>query len=196
MAPRYPSAAAGVEQAAALGEHGGQETCPLQAKSSIFGGSWSSASAAAPTYIHQHQQYGSGDGDGVFARSSWALEPVSSASLCLTGIPPHLYEIKPEPMIGAADCSSLETHAPLLSDIENGASLATSAGLAEIRSSPPLASGAAEEKQAKEKTTETEASKEHFGLIKVMINQQMDFKNTHNFNYLLGTIIYILFSDL
>ncbi|XP_013864212.1 homeobox protein Hox-A9b [Austrofundulus limnaeus] len=154
MAPRYSSAAAGVEQAAALSEYGGQEeTCPLQAKSSIFGGSWSSSSAAAPTYIHQQQQqqqYGSGDGDGVFARSSWALEPVSSASLCLTGIPPHLYEIKPEPLIGAADCATLETHAPLLSDIENGASLA------ELRSSP-RASGAAEEPQ-EEKTTETEAN--------------------------------------
>ncbi|XP_037532938.1 homeobox protein Hox-A9b [Nematolebias whitei] len=138
MAPRYPSAAAGVEQA--VSEYGGQET--LQAKASIFGGSWSSVtapSAAAPTYIHHHQ-YASGDCDGVFARSSWALEPVS-ASLCLAGIP-H-YDIKPEPLISGADCATLETHTPLLSDIESGASLA------EIQTSP--ASGAAEEKQA-EKT--------------------------------------------
>lgn len=138
MAPRYPAAAAGVEQA--LCEYGGQET--LQGKSSIFGGSWSSVaapSAAAPTYIHQ---YSSGDCDGVFARSSWALEPVS-ASLCLAGIP-H-YDVKPEPLSSGADCATLETHTPLLSDIESGA---------EIQSSP--ASGAAEEPQAAEKTDPSE----------------------------------------
>ncbi|XP_017281907.1 homeobox protein Hox-A9b [Kryptolebias marmoratus] len=151
MAPRYPSAAAGVEQAAPVSEYGGQETCPLQAKSSIFGGSWSSITApaaAAPTYIHHHQYAGSGgggDGDGVFARSPWALEPVS-ASLCLTGIP-H-YEIKPEPLLGGAECTTLETHTPLLSDIENGARVA------EVQASP--ASGAAEETPAAEKGRETD----------------------------------------
>ncbi|KAM8734891.1 homeobox protein Hox-A9b [Acanthopagrus schlegelii] len=125
MAPRY-SSAAGVEQAM-LTEYGGHESFPLQAKSSIFGGSWSPISAhppntATPTYIHH--PYASGDGDGMFTRS-WALDPVS-ASLCLTGLPStgmH-YEIKPEPLVGSAECTTLETHAPLLSDIGNEASLA------------------------------------------------------------------------
>ncbi|XP_041649249.1 homeobox protein Hox-A11b [Cheilinus undulatus] len=125
MAPRF-SSAAGVEQAM-LAEYGGQESCPLQAKSSIFGGSWSPISAhppntAAPTYIHH--PYTSGDCDGMFTRS-WALDPVS-ASLCLTGLPSTAmhYEIKPEPLIGSAECTNLETHTPLLSDIGNEASLA------------------------------------------------------------------------
>ncbi|XP_015797402.3 homeobox protein Hox-A9b [Nothobranchius furzeri] len=146
MAPRYPSAAE-VEQAV-LTEYGGQETCPLQAKPSIFGGSWSSISnTAAPTYIH-HQTYSSGDTDGVFARS-WALEPVS-ASLCLTGIPSTAmrYEIKPEPLIGSTECTTLET--PLLSDIENGSCIAE---IPETSS----ASGAAED-QAAEKKIEIDAN--------------------------------------
>ncbi|XP_037310383.2 homeobox protein Hox-A9b [Pungitius pungitius] len=124
MAPRY-SSSAGVEQAMLSG-YGGQESFPLQAKSSIFGGSWSPISThppntTAPTYIHHH--YTSGDNDGMFTRS-WALDPVS-ASLCLTGLPSTTmhYDIKPEPMIGTAECTTLETHTPLLSDIENGASL-------------------------------------------------------------------------
>ncbi|CAN9514309.1 unnamed protein product [Ophioblennius macclurei] len=124
MAPRY-SSAAGVEQAVVT-EYGGQESCPLQAKSSIFGGSWSTIpshppNTTAPTYIHHH--YTSGDSDGMFTRS-WALDPVS-ASLCLTGLPSTAmhYEIKPEPLIGSAECTTLDTHTPLLSDIENGASL-------------------------------------------------------------------------
>ncbi|XP_058504386.1 homeobox protein Hox-A9b [Solea solea] len=125
MAPRY-SSAAGVEQAV-LTEYGGQESCSLQTKSSIFGGSWSPISAhppntATPTYIHHHYT-SSGDSDGMFTRS-WAMDPVS-ASLCLTGLPSAAmhYEIKPEPLIGSAECTTLETHTPLLSDIENGASL-------------------------------------------------------------------------
>lgn len=120
LAPRY-SSSAGVEQAMVT-EYGGQESCPLQAKSSIFGGSWSTISShppttATPTYIHHH--YTSGDSDGMFTRS-WALDPVS-ASLCLTGLPSTAmhYEIKPEPLIGSAQCTTLETHTPLLSDIEN-----------------------------------------------------------------------------
>ncbi|KAF3691837.1 Homeobox protein Hox-A9b [Channa argus] len=124
MAPRF-SSAAGVEQAM-LTEYGGQESCPLQAKSSIFGGSWSpisthSANTATPTYIHHH--YTSGDSDGMFTRS-WALDPVS-ASLCLTGLPSTAmhYEIKPEPLIGTTECTTLETHTPILSDIENGSSI-------------------------------------------------------------------------
>ncbi|XP_077432346.1 homeobox protein Hox-A9b [Vanacampus margaritifer] len=124
---RFPSAAAGVEQAM-LAEYGGQEACPLQ-KSAIFGASWGPISAhppitAAPTYIHHHYT-GSGDGDGMFARS-WALEPVS-APLCLTGLPSTAamhYEIKPEPLIGSGECTTLETHTPLLSDAESAAALA------------------------------------------------------------------------
>lgn len=159
MAPRY-SSAAGVEQAM-LAEYGGQESCPLQAKSSIFGGSWSPISAhppntAAPTYIHHHhhQHYASGDGDGMFARS-WALDPVS-ASLCLTGLPSTAmhYEIKPEPLIGSAECTTLEAHTPLLSDIENGASLA------EIPCETTSTSKAADDSPSAEEKKEIDASKQ------------------------------------
>lgn len=156
MAPRY-SSAAGVEQTM-LSEYGGQESCPLQAKSSIFGGSWSPISAhpphtAAPTYIHHH--YTTGDTDGMFTRS-WALDPVS-ASLCLTGLPSTAmhYEIKPEPLIGSAECTTLETHTPLLSDIEQGASLA------EIPCETTSASNTATEESpsAAEDKSEIDASK-------------------------------------
>lgn len=127
MAPRYTSAA-GLEQAGQtmLTEYGGQESCPLQAKSSVFGGSWSPISAQppstiTPTYIHH--PYTTGDTDGMFTRS-WALDPVS-ASLCLTGLPSTTmhYDIKSEPLIGSGDCTTLETHTPLVSDIENGTSI-------------------------------------------------------------------------
>lgn len=126
IAPRYPSAA-GVEQTM-LTEYGGHESCPLQGKSTLFAGSWNPITAhppnpGVPTYIHHHH-YTSGDSDGMFTRS-WALDPVS-ASLCLTGLPPTAmhYEIKPEPLIGSAECTPLETHTPLLSDIGNDATLA------------------------------------------------------------------------
>nr|Q1KKZ3.1 RecName: Full=Homeobox protein Hox-A9b [Takifugu rubripes]ABF22401.1 homeobox protein HoxA9b [Takifugu rubripes] len=123
IAPRYPSAA-GVEQTM-LTEYGGHESCPLQGKSTLFAGSWSPITThppnpGAPTYIHHH--YTSGDSDGMFTRS-WALDP---ASLCLTGLPSATmhYEIKPEPLIGSAECTPLETHTPLLSDIGNDATIA------------------------------------------------------------------------
>lgn len=118
---------------------------------------WSPISAhppntATPTYIHH--PYASGDGDGMFTRS-WALDPVS-ASLCLTGLPSTTmhYEIKPEPLIGSAECTTLETHTPLLSDIGNEASLAeipceTTSG----------ASKAAEESPSAEEVREVDASK-------------------------------------
>lgn len=156
MAPRY-SSAAGVEQAVVT-EYGGQDSCPLQAKSSIFGGSWSTVPShptnpATPTYIHHH--YTSGDNDGMFTRS-WALDPVS-ASLCLTGLPSTAmhYEIKPEPLIGSAECTTLETHTPLLSDIENGASLA------EIPCETSTTSKTNEETPSAEEKRETDPSKQH-----------------------------------
>ncbi len=154
MAPRY-SSAAGVEQAM-LTEYGGHESCPLQAKSSIFGGSWSPIPAhppntATPAYIHHH--YTSGESDGMFTRS-WALDPVS-ASLCLTGLPSTAmhYEIKPEPLIGGAECTTLETHTPLLSDIGSEASLA------EIPCQTTSASKAAEVSPPAEEKSEIDASK-------------------------------------
>lgn len=130
MAPRY-SSAPGLEQAShsMLTEYVEQEHCPMQAKSSIFGASWSpisaqpasTASTAHPTYIHHHCP--TGDSDGMFLRS-WALEPVST-SICLTGLPSNIhYDIKSEPLIGTGDCTTLETHTPLMSDIDNGGSLA------------------------------------------------------------------------
>ncbi|KAF7669451.1 hypothetical protein LDENG_00186540 [Lucifuga dentata] len=153
MAPRY-SSAAGVEQAM-LTEYGGQESCPVQAKSSIFGGSWSPISAhppntTTPAYIHHH--YTSGDSDGMFTRS-WALDPVS-ASLCLTGLPSTTmhYEIKPEPLIGSGECTTLETHTPLLSDIENGASLA------EIACQTTSTSEAIQKSPSAEENRETDAN--------------------------------------
>ncbi|XP_053744070.1 homeobox protein Hox-A9b [Synchiropus splendidus] len=125
LAPSCFSSSAGVEHSM-LSEYGGHDSLPLQGKSAIFGGSWgpvATPSASTPTYIHQH--YTSGEShDGMFARS-WALEPVS-APLCLAGLPPtptH-YEIKPEPVIGSGECTTLETHTPLLSDTENGANVA------------------------------------------------------------------------
>lgn len=155
MAPRF-SSAAGVEQAM-ITEYGGQESCPLQAKSSIFGGSWSPIpahppSTATPTYIHHH--YTSGDSDGMFTRS-WALDPVS-ASICLTGIPPTAmhYEIKPEPLIGSTECTPLETHTPILSDIENGASVAEISHETTSTTKTIIESPSAEEKE------ETDASKQ------------------------------------
>ncbi|XP_029927898.1 homeobox protein Hox-A9b [Myripristis murdjan] len=148
MTPRY-SSAAGVEQAM-LAEYGGQESCPLQAKSSIFGGSWSPISAQPPStetpaYIHQH--YTTGDTDGMFTRS-WALDPVS-ASLCLTGLPSTTmhYDIKSEPLIGSGECTTLETHTPLFSDTENGASLTEIACDTSSESKPTDGSLPAEEKR-------------------------------------------------
>lgn len=126
MVPRYPSAASGVEQPLICGEYGGPESCLLQSKSSLFTGAWS---PSAPTYIpHAYSTSGGSssgavDSDGMYPRS-WTLEPLS-ASLCLTGLPPSAahYEIKPEPLIVGAECTALETHAPLLSDIESAATL-------------------------------------------------------------------------
>lgn len=155
MAPRY-SSDAGVEQTM-LTEYGGHESFPLQAKSSIFGGSWNPIPAhppdtATPTYIHHH--YTSGDSDGMFTRS-WALDPVS-ASLCLTGLPSTAmhYEIKPEPLIGSAECTTLETHTPLLSDIGNEASLA------EIPCETTSTSKTTEESPSVEDKREIDASKQ------------------------------------
>ncbi|KAM6967492.1 homeobox protein Hox-A9b [Aplochiton taeniatus] len=124
MAPRY-SSAPGLEQAnqALLSEYGGQDPCSLQAKSTIFGGSWSPISAQPgqihPTYLHHH--YTTGDTDGMFTRS-WTLEPVA-ASMCLTGLSSTIhYDIKSEPSSGNGNCTTLETHTPLVSDIDNGVS--------------------------------------------------------------------------
>lgn len=143
MAPRF-SSASGVEQT----EYGGQESCLLQAKSSIFAGSWSAISAhpgstITPTY------YASGDSDGMFTRS-WALDPVS-ASLCLTGLPSTAvhYEIKPEPVVGSAECMTLETHTPLLVDIESGASFV------DIPETSTSSSKAPEENQTEGETKKT-----------------------------------------
>ncbi|KAJ0000321.1 hypothetical protein NQD34_012163 [Periophthalmus magnuspinnatus] len=124
MAPRYPSTASGVEQPLVSGEYGGSESCLLQSKTSLFTGTWN---PSAPTYIHHAYSTSGGtgaiDSDGMYPRS-WTLEPLPS-SLCLTGLPPTAahYEIKPEPLIASGECTTLESHAPLLSDIENAATL-------------------------------------------------------------------------
>lgn len=142
---RY-SSSAGMEQAS-HNEYGGQEP-----KSSIFGGSWGTIGAHPPN-AYLHHQY-SGDADGMFARS-WALDPLS-ASLCLTGIQSAAahYEIKPEPLIGGAECTTLESHPPLLSDIENGASLT------EIPCETSPTSAASDDKQTDERKEEVDASKQ------------------------------------
>ncbi|XP_056141551.1 homeobox protein Hox-A9b [Lampris incognitus] len=133
MAPSYSAAAAEMEQAghAMLAEYGGQESCPLQAKSSIFAGSWTPIpahppSTAIPTYMQHH--YTTADADGMFTRT-WALDPVS-ASLCLTGLPSAAmhYDIKSEPLVGSGDCTTLETHAGLLCDPESRTCLSDAAG--------------------------------------------------------------------
>ncbi|KAG7276012.1 hypothetical protein CRUP_004409 [Coryphaenoides rupestris] len=113
IAPMY-SSVVGMEQAGQtmLSEYGGQEGFPFQAKSSIFGGSWNPISThpsttTTPTYMHHH--YTAGDTDGMFART-WALDPVS-ASMCLNGLPSTTmhYDIKPEPLFGGGECTTLET---------------------------------------------------------------------------------------
>ncbi|XP_076004668.1 homeobox protein Hox-A9b [Genypterus blacodes] len=126
LAPRY-SSIAGVEQAM-LGEYGGQESCPLRAKSSLFGGSWSPIPVHPPSSAYIHHHHAGGDGDGMFTRS-WALDPIST-SLCLTGLPSAAvhYEIKPEPVIGNGECATLVTPTPLLSDIEHGETLRAKTG--------------------------------------------------------------------
>lgn len=155
IATRY-SSTAGVEQPMLSSEYGGHDSCPLQAKSSIFAGSWSpisghaaAANAAAPTYIHH--PYAGGDSDGMFTRS-WPLDPVS-ASLCLTGLPSTAmhYEIKPEPLIGSGECTTLETHTPLLSD--NGSSTSL------VEMPCESATKAAKERGAEEDIKEVDASK-------------------------------------
>lgn len=172
IAPRY-SSAAGVEQAM-LTEYGGHESCPLQAKSSIFAGAWSPISShatntATPTYIHH--PYAGGDSDGMFTRS-WPLDPVS-ASLCLTGLPSTAmhYEIKPEPLIGSADCTTLETHTPLLSDNGNNASL--------VEIPCETATKAAKERQPAEEIKEVDASKwcSPFLSIVVSLCTRVDVRN-------------------
>ncbi|XP_046895270.1 homeobox protein Hox-A9b [Hypomesus transpacificus] len=150
MAPRY-SSAPGLDQAspAMLTEYGGQEPCPLQAKS--FNGSWSPIPAQTssiapmhPTYIHSH--YPTGDVDGMFTRS-WTLEPLS-APVCLTGLSSSMhYDIKSEPLIGSGDCTTLETHTPLVSDID-GTSLAESEPICDtVISKPNEESKSSEEKK-------------------------------------------------
>ncbi|KAJ8004794.1 hypothetical protein DPEC_G00140010 [Dallia pectoralis] len=128
MASRYPGPT-GLDQASQQIEYGGQDSCPLQMKSSIFSASWSPISTHQPPnsssithqpYLHHHCP--TGDTDGMFMRS-WALEPVST-SICLTGLSSNMhYDIKPEPLIGSGDCTTLETHIPLVSDIDNGTSI-------------------------------------------------------------------------
>lgn len=147
MAPMRYSSSAGIEQTAHT-EYGGQEQ-----KSSIFGGSWSTITAHPPN-AYLHHQY-SGDADGIFARS-WAMDPVS-ASLCLTGIPSAAthYEIKPEPLLRVAECTTLETHVTLLSDIENGSSLT------ELPCETSSTSTASDDKQTAEKKEELDASKQY-----------------------------------
>ena len=132
MAPMY-SSVVGVEQAGQtmLGEYGGQETFPFQAKSSIFGGSWNPISShpsttTNPTYMHHH--YTTGESDGTFART-WALDPVS-ASMCLNGLPSTTmhYDIKPEPLFGGGDCTTLESRAPRVSSSGKAPSIPEMAG--------------------------------------------------------------------
>lgn len=165
IAPRY-SSTAGVEQPMLSSEYGGHDSCPLQAKSSIFTGSWSpisghaaAANATAPTYIHH--PYAGADSDGMFTRS-WPLDPVS-ASLCLTGLPSTAmhYEIKPEPLIRSVECTTLETHTPLLSD--NGSSVSL------VEMPCESTTKAAKEKEAEEEIKEVDASKwsRHFHFLLV-----------------------------
>ena len=160
MAPVY-SSVVGVEQAGQtmLGEYGGQETFPFQAKSSIFGGSWNPISSHAstttnPTYMHHH--YTPGESDGMFART-WALDPVS-ASMCLNGLPStniH-YDIKSEPLFGGGDCTTLESRTPRVSSGGKAPSIPEMAG------DPPPLKTAEESASAQERNGVTDASKLSF----------------------------------
>lgn len=74
----------------------------------------------------------------------------------MTGLPSTAmhYEIKPEPLIGSAECTTLETHTPLLSDIGNEASLA------EIPCETTSTSKATEETPTADEKREIDASKQ------------------------------------
>ncbi|XP_036395422.1 homeobox protein Hox-A9b [Megalops cyprinoides] len=133
IAPRYPSDPE-LQQTRqlALTEHGVLEPCPFQAKSTIFGASWSpvpsqpqsSLSSVYQSYAHPHAP--TGEADGMFMRS-WLLEPISG-SLPLTGAPSNMhYDIKPEPLITRGDCTTFDTL--LLSDFKNGSSPAGQDGV-------------------------------------------------------------------
>ncbi|XP_051574263.1 homeobox protein Hox-A9b [Myxocyprinus asiaticus] len=124
LAPRFSSVPTVEQQARelTLPEYGEQEPYTFQAKSSIFGASWSpvpvhppgSASIAYHPYIHHHP-CSTGEPDGVSVRP-WALEPLS-ASLPFTGLSSDMHhDIKLEPLVGNGECT---THTLLVPEVDN-----------------------------------------------------------------------------
>ncbi|XP_065117414.1 homeobox protein Hox-A9b [Paramisgurnus dabryanus] len=124
LVPRFSSGPVVQQQARELTllEYGEQESYTFQAKSSIFGASWSpvpvqppgSASIAYHPYIHHPCSTGE-PVDGASVRS-WALEPLS-ASLPFTGLSADMHhDIKLEPMVGNGESG---THTLLVPETDN-----------------------------------------------------------------------------
>lgn len=128
LVPRFSSGPVVQQQSRELTllEYGEQESYNFQAKSSIFGASWSpvpvhpagSSSIAYHSYIHPCSTGESVDGASL---RSWALEPLS-ASLPFTGLSADMHhDIKLEPLVGNGECA---THTLLVSETDNNTSQA------------------------------------------------------------------------
>lgn len=109
-----------------LSEYGEPDSYAFQAKSAIFGASWSpvpvqplgSTSIAYHPYIHQPCP--TGEPDGASARV-WTLEPLS-ASVPFAGLSSDVHhEIKLEPLVGSGECPTLDARTLMSSDAENNA---------------------------------------------------------------------------
>ncbi|XP_016414029.1 homeobox protein Hox-A9b-like [Sinocyclocheilus rhinocerous] len=121
LAPRFSSGPVVQQQARelALLEYGEQEQYTFQAKSSIFGASWSpmpvqppGTSVAYHPYIHHPCSTGETDGASV---RSWALEPLPALSFTGLSTDTH-HDIKLEPLVGSGECT---THTLLVAETDN-----------------------------------------------------------------------------
>ncbi|KAK1794661.1 hypothetical protein P4O66_001377 [Electrophorus voltai] len=127
MAPRFATGPALPQpRELTLSEYGEQESYPFQAKSTIFGASWSpvpvqppgNTSIAYHPYIHHPCPTGEPDGASMRA---WALEPLS-ASVPFTGLPTDMHhDIKLEPLVGNGECTTLDAHTLIAPDADHDA---------------------------------------------------------------------------
>lgn len=121
LAPRFSSGPVVQQQTRELTllEYGEQEPYTFQAKSSIFGASWSPVPVQPPgtsiayhPYIHHPCSTGETDGASV---RSWALEPLPA--LPFTGLSTETHhDIKLEPLVGSGECT---THTLLAAETDN-----------------------------------------------------------------------------
>ncbi|XP_076826836.1 homeobox protein Hox-A9b isoform X2 [Brachyhypopomus gauderio] len=125
MAPRFATGPSLPQpRELTLSEYGEQESYPFQAKSAIFGASWSPVPVQPPgstpiayhSYIHHPCPTGEPDGASM---RSWALEPLS-ASVPFTGLSTDMHhDIKLEPLVGNGECTTLHAHTLIAPDAEN-----------------------------------------------------------------------------